>query len=142
MVTPLKHVEVAIEDTLSDLLVDLDKRAHHRAVHASTAQIAGELQELFGQRLVAAISGVSDEKSVGRWARGEREPRGDSERRLRDAFQIVSLLALADSPTMARAWFVGMNPHLRDRAPFAVLSENPENSAQVLAAAKAFVVNG
>jgi hypothetical protein len=142
MVTVSRATELAVGESPGDWLAELETQAHQVSVHTSTPHIAGALQELFGQRLVAALSGISDEKTVGRWARGEREPRGESERRLRDAFQIVTLLSLADSPAMARAWFVGMNPHLRDRAPFAVLSEDPASAPQVLAAAKAFVVNG
>lgn len=142
MVMASRCAEPAVGESLADWLSKLETRAHHISVHTSTPHVAGALQDLLGQRLVATISGIGDEKTVGRWARGEREPRGESERRLRDAFQIVTLLSLADSPAMARAWFVGMNPHLRDRAPFAVLGEDSASAPQVLAAAKAFVVNG
>jgi hypothetical protein len=142
MVTISNSPEAGVGDSLGDWLSELETQAHRASVHSSTPHIAGLMQDLLGQRLVAAISGIGDEKTVGRWARGEREPRGESERRLRDAFQIISLLTLADSPATARAWFVGMNPLLRDRAPFAMLSEYPESAPQVLAAAKAFVVNG
>jgi hypothetical protein len=100
------------------------------------------LQELFGQRIVAFMTGVEDPKAVGRWARGERSPRGDSEQRLRAAYHISQLLTLADSAETARAWFIGMNPHFADRAPFAILGEDPTQAPRVLAAAKAFVVNG
>jgi hypothetical protein len=50
------------------------------------------------------------------------------------------LIALVESEQTARAWFIGMNPHLGDRAPFAVLGEEPERGSDVLAAAKAFVL--
>lgn len=142
MVALSSSIESNVGESLAEALRDLEKKAHQVSVQQSTPQVAGTLQELLGQQMVAAISGISDEKTVGRWARGERGPRGESERRLRDAFQIVTLLSLADSPAMARAWFVGMNPHLHDRAPFAVLSDDPESAPRVLAAAKAFVVNG
>jgi len=69
----------------------------------------------------------------------KRTPRDRTEQRLRDAFQIARLLTLADSAETARAWFIGMNPQLADRAPFAVLGEEPEAAPRVLAAAKAFV---
>lgn len=121
---------------------DLERRAHHTLIRTSTAQAATAMQELLGQQMVAAITGISDVKTVGRWARGEREPRIDTERRLRDAFHIATLLTLADSPATARAWFTGMNPQFRDRAPFAVLSEEPDSAPRVLAAARAFVANG
>ena len=128
--------------TLDAWLETLAERSHHDAVRASTAEVAAALQELFGQRLVAFMTGVEDPKAVGRWARRERTPRDKTEQRLRDAFQIARLLTLADSADTARAWFIGMNPHFADRAPFAVLGEEPEQAPRVLAAAKAFVVGG
>lgn len=125
--------------TLDAWLRDLTERSHHDAVRASTDEVAAALQELFGQRLVAFMTGVEDPKAVGRWARRERTPRDKTEQRLRDAFQIARLLTLADSADTARAWFIGMNPHFADRAPFAVLGEQPDEAPRVLAAAKAFV---
>jgi hypothetical protein len=128
--------------TLESWLVALSERAHLATVQSSPSHLAAELQGLLGQRIVAQMAGVSDPKAVGRWARGERLPRRDAEQRLRDAFQIVMLLTLADSRETARAWFIGMNPHFRNRAPFAILSEAPSEAPAVLEAAKAFVVNG
>ena len=46
------------------------------------------------------------------------------------------------TPSASHAWFVGMNPQLGDRAPFAVLGDDPDSASRVLAAAKAFVVSG
>jgi hypothetical protein len=126
---------------LDSWLMELSDRAHQETVRAPTRDMAAVLQELFGQRIVAFMAGVGDPKAVGRWARGERTPRGDSERRLRAAYQITQLLILADSAETARAWFIGMNPRFTDRAPFAILGEDPAQAPQVLAAAKAFIVN-
>ena len=122
-------------------LNELAERAHHHTVRAGVGEIAATMQRLLGQRLVAFMTGVDDPKAVGRWARGERAPRQEAERRLRAAHQIVALLTLADSEETARAWFIGMNPHFGDRAPFAILGERPEDAPRVLAAARAFVVN-
>jgi hypothetical protein len=126
---------------LDTWLLDLSERAHQRTVHTATDEIAATLQRLLGQRLVAFMAGVEDPKAVGRWARRERAPRGEAESRLRAAYQIATLLTIADSEETARAWFIGMNPHFGDRAPFAILGERPEDAPQVLAAAKAFLVN-
>jgi hypothetical protein len=134
-----EQMPAADTPTLDEWLSGLTARSHHDAVRASTAEVAATLQELFGQRLVAFMTGVEDPKAVGRWARRERAPRDRTEQRLRDAFQIARLLTLADSADTARAWFIGMNPHFGDRAPFAILGEQPEESPRVLAAAKAFV---
>jgi hypothetical protein len=127
--------------TLDAWLTEISERAHQETVRATTQDIAAALQALFGQRIVAFMTGVEDPKAVGRWARGERTPRGDSEQRLRAAYQVIQMLTIADSRETARAWFIGMNPHFADRAPFAILGEDPAQAPQVLAAAKAFIVN-
>lgn len=118
------------------------EQAHQETVRSSPQKLATELQRLFGQRIVAHMTGVADPKAVGRWARGEREPRDEAERALRAVFQINRFLTLAESEETARAWFIGMNPHFADQAPFMILGENPMKAQEVLEAAKAFVVNG
>ena len=120
-------------------LHDLAERAHQDTVRAATSEVAATVQGLFGQRMVAFMTGVDDPKAVGRWARHERSPREKTEQRLRDVYQIARLLTLAESAETARAWFIGMNPSFADRAPFAVLGEEPDAAPRVLAAAKAFV---
>jgi hypothetical protein len=127
--------------TLDAWLMEILDRAHQETVRAATQDIAAALQALLGQRIVAFMTGVEDPKAVGRWARGERTPRSDAEQRLRAAYQIIQILTLADSTETARAWFIGMNPHFADRAPFAILGDDPAQAPQVLAAAKAFIVN-
>jgi hypothetical protein len=127
--------------TLDTWLTEVSQRAHQETVRAATQDIAAALQALFGQRIVAFMTGVEDPKAIGRWARGERIPRNDAEQRLRAAYQITQLLTLADSAETARAWFIGMNPHFADRAPFAILGEDPAQAPRVLASAKAFIVN-
>jgi hypothetical protein len=121
--------------------MELCDRAHQETVRATTRDIAAALQALFGQRMVAFMTGVDDPKAVGRWARGERTPRDAAEQRLRAAYQITQILTLADSAETARAWFIGMNPHFADRAPFTILGEDPAQAPHVLAVAKAFIVN-
>ena len=121
-------------------LQDLSAQAHHGATVATVPVMTTQLQTSLGQRTAAYMLGLGDPKALGRWARGERTPHLGSEQRLRGAYQIFRLLALADSEETARAWFIGMNPHLGDRAPFAILGEEPDHAAKVLAAAKAFVV--
>lgn len=113
--------------------------SHTAAVRASVPKIAGELEELLGQRLTAVIAGVSDAKAVARWARGERAPRPDAEQRLRDAYYIAHLLLQTEGPTTIRAWFSGMNPELDDRAPALVLADD---APRVLQAARTFLAHG
>jgi hypothetical protein len=142
MALPAESLTAREPATLDAWLESLLERAHVATVQSSPSQMAASLQRMLGQRIVAQMAGVADPKAVGRWARGERLPRGDAERRLRDAYQIAALLTIADSEETARAWFIGMNPHFRNRAPFVVLSETPAQAPAILEAAQAFVVNG
>ncbi len=114
--------------------------AHQRAVSFDIADVAGYLQEVLGQKLVAYMAAVSDAKSVGRWAQGVQKPRYDAEQRLRAAFQIYHLLVSEESAHVARAWFIGMNPQLDDDSPAEVIRNGGLKEA--MAAAKAFVAGG
>ena len=113
--------------------------SHTAAIRAPVPKIAGELEELLGQRLTAVIAGVSDAKAVARWARGERAPRPDAEQRLRDAYYVTHLLLQAEAPSTIRAWFSGMNPELDDRAPALAIADD---APRVLQAARTFLAHG
>jgi hypothetical protein len=87
--------------------------------------MAQYLDELLGQKLTALIVGVSDPRQIGRWARGEDEPEGGLAAPLSTAYQIATRLRRVESVVAVRAWFVGMNPDLDDRAPAEVIAQNP-----------------
>jgi hypothetical protein len=91
------------ERELDQWAADLVGRGHEQTVRASVADVAAFLQRLVGQKLAATIAGVDDPKAVGRWAREERTPRGDAERRTREAFQVAMLQTLAESEQTARS---------------------------------------
>jgi hypothetical protein len=112
---------------------------HGLATRLQVPALVRSLQDVLGQRLVAVIAGVNDAKAVGKWARGERSPHPDAERRLRDAFHIAQLLLQNESAETVRAWFLGMNPDLDGQAPALALAEHPQ---EVLQAARAFLANG
>ncbi len=115
--------------------------AHQRAVSALPAEMAAHLQDLFGQNLTALVSGIENPKTVGRWVRGQ-TPHPANLGRLRDAFQIVTLLELTTSRQTVQAWFMGMNPDLGDRAPALVLADEPGAATRVMGAARAFLAHG
>ena len=119
--------------------VTVEQAAHALAARLELPALVRSLQDVLGQRLVALIAGISDVKAVGKWARGERSPHPDAERRLRNAFQIVQLLLQYESAETVRAWFLGMNPELDDRAPALALAEDPIG---VLQAARVFLAYG
>jgi hypothetical protein len=111
--------------------------AHRSAVESSIPDVVRYLQEVLGQKLVAYIAGVSDARTVARWAAAERSPRGEPEQRLRCAYQIFQLLLAEESPHTIRAWFLGLNPQLDDQSPAQCIREG--SFRDVLVAAKAFL---
>ena len=117
-----------------------DAEVHSRVTRASTAETATALQKLFGQKLTALLAGIRDPRTVGEWAQGGRAPHPETEQRLRDAYYIASLLLEVESPQTVRAWFMGMNPKLGDRAPALALSEG--RAEDVVVAARTFIANG
>ncbi len=84
-------------------------------------------------------AGVYDPKAVTLWARGDRKPHPEAERRLRDAYYITRVLMESESAETVRAWFVGMNPELGDQSPAQTLAQDP---TRVLQAARDFVAQG
>ena len=113
------------------------RATQERAIRTPLPEISQRLQELYGQKLTAVMCGIRDEKAVGKWARGERRPHPATEQRLRDAFWITELLMQREAPQTVRAWFMGINPNLDDRAPALALAEG--RVTEVLQAAQAFL---
>ncbi len=123
------------------VLQDAVCEAHRQAVIVSNREMVKKLQALFGADIIADLVGEKDQKVIGRWVRAERSLHGQRERQLRAVYQILRLLIIAFSEETARAWFFALNPLLANRAPLAILGEEPTQAAQVLAAAKDFVVD-
>lgn len=96
-----------------------------------------------GKKLTAFIASAADTKMVEYWMAGEPIP-GDVEKRLRLAYQIVMTLTIQDSPAVAQAWLMGINPELGDRCPIRLLREAnlEEEGALILGAARTFALLG
>jgi hypothetical protein len=123
----------------------IDLRAHHVHRLATTApvrEVATLLQDVLSRRLTAFIAGVTDGKSVTRWASGEVTTIRDyeMEQRLRTSYEIAQLLLSGDSPQTVKAWFIGLNPQLGDTSPAEAIREGKLRES--LAAARAFAVGG
>jgi hypothetical protein len=121
---------------MAETAADQHRNVHARVTRQPIATTAAALQDVFGQRFVAAMAGVRDPKAVGRWIRGEDVPRAQAAAALQNALQVVELLRTQEDDDTVRSWFRGMNPDLGDRPPALVLREQPENVAQ---AARAFL---
>lgn len=117
------------------------EQAHRQAVVTPVTDVVSFLQDLLGRRLVAYVAGVKDAKTVSRWANGEvRSIRQESEERIRTAYEVAQLLVQFDSPSIVKAWFIGLNPQLDDVSPAEMIREGKLKEAK--AAARAFVAGG
>lgn len=115
--------------------------AFNDSIRQSLPQIVSELRSRLGAKLVAYIANVSETRAVRAWAEGERAPAPNTDRRLRLAYQVATLIDSSEGDGVAATWFQGMNPQLGDRSPARVLREDrtDEGMGQVLKAAQGFV---
>lgn len=111
--------------------------AHRDATRTPLHEIAAELQDALGQRLVAYAAGTRSPQAVGRWATAATSPREDAERRVRALYRVFVILREAEDHATIRAWLLGANPDLEDRAPLELLREDED--VAVFHAAEAFV---
>ncbi|MCD6725988.1 MAG: hypothetical protein LT070_01990 [Solirubrobacteraceae bacterium] len=121
-----------------------DFAAHTKTIRASFPEVAVELRDVLGARLVAYLGSVRETRAVNQWAQGSREPSADVQSRLRVALQIALTIAASESPQIAQAWFQGLNPQLDDRSPARLLREGDidEVGPTVITAARAFLIGG
>jgi len=121
-----------------------DFAAHTKTIRASFPQVATELREVLGARLVAYLGSVRETRAVNQWAEGSREPSAEVQNRLRVALQIALTIAASESPQITQAWFQGLNPQLDDRSPARLLREGDvdEVGPAVITAARAFLIGG
>lgn len=92
-----------------------------------------------GAPLTAALMDAGSVARVNAWIEGRDPIDSHVEQRLRNAYDVTQTLLAVESIDVVRAWLLGMNPQLDDRAPAAVLAEDP---AGVMRAARFFVANG
>jgi hypothetical protein len=115
------------------------QQAHVRALESDFAPAVRSLEETLGKALVAVIVG-RDVKTISRWMAGQ-GPRGAADqRRIIDTVQIVELLLTNDSPSVVRAWFMGMNPQLDEENPAELLADG--RARDVMAAARSYADAG
>ena len=113
------------------------RAAHRQATLAPVDEIARELQDELGQRLVAYAAGIRSPKLVGRWAVRAHAPATEAEQRLRALYRTTLILGAAYGPETKRAWLTGSNPDLNDQAPIDLLRDG--QTVPVFNAANVFV---
>lgn len=113
----------------------LTQRVAGAAASVPIPDQVASLKALLGPGLAAFTLGVAA-TTVDRWAGGQVAPGLERERRIRAAYQIYELLRPVEADPTIRAWFIGMNPQLDDRAPAEAIAAGDMRAA--LAAARAF----
>ena len=107
------------------------ERARSVARTASSASMATTLRGALGDKLFGYVVS-SDPSTIADWTAGT-EPTQDHEISLRRVFEIYLILEPRDDDATIRAWMVGMNPMLDDRAPAELMADGDFASARVAA---------
>ncbi|BDH55674.1 hypothetical protein [Tsukamurella sp. PLM1] len=117
---------------------NLDTQTHTDAIRTGTPELVRQLNSHLGPTLVATLAGVRDRKLPHKWAKIDGpSPRPEALERLQMAHRVWGLIATSESDSIARAWFIGLNPRLGEVAPIMALRAG--DSAAVWHAARAFV---
>jgi hypothetical protein len=121
-----------------------DLAAYQQVMRMSMPEVAANLVELLGGRLVAYLGGVKETRAVKQWIAGDRQPQGDAADRLREALTIAIMLASKEHKSTIQAWFQGLNPQLDDRGPARLLRDGDlqKIGPEVRSAARAFLIAG
>jgi hypothetical protein len=112
---------------------------HSKSVQLAIEDVAAALQEHLGQALLAVIVD-KNVRTLTRWSTGDARPPAAEEKLLRDTYQVLELVLTVEESTVARAWFMGMNPQLDDASPAEALADG--RARLVLAAARSYVDAG
>jgi|SRR5271155_3167205 len=120
-----------------------DLEAHRNSLMLPMPELLRTLISKIGKKLTTYVAGMHDARMIESWMAGEPSP-SDAERRLRFTYQIVMTLTIKDSPAVAQAWLLGVNPELGDRVPIRLLREGKldQVSGPIVGAARAFAVGG
>lgn len=123
------------------LIADNVEQLERQAAVLPVADVAGYLQDALGQRMSAYLAGLKDTRQVGRYRRPDGPaPTPQVERRLREGYKVVHMIADCYDEATARNWLFGTNTRLDDQAPIGVLrgAKDPEDFVIVARAARQF----
>jgi hypothetical protein len=120
-----------------------DLEAHRNSIILPMPELLRTLISKIGKKLTTYVAGVHDSRMIERWMTGEPSP-SDAEKRLRFTYQIVMTLTIDDSPAVAQAWLIGVNPDLGDRVPIRLLRDGKldQVAGPIVGAARAFAAAG
>jgi hypothetical protein len=120
-----------------------DPEAHRNSLMLPMPELLHTLISKIGKKLTTYVAGVYDARMIESWMAGEPSP-NDAEERLRFTYQIVMTLTIQNSPPVAQAWLMGVNPELGDRVPIRLLREGKldQVAGPIVGAARAFAAGG
>jgi hypothetical protein len=120
-----------------------DLLAYREATTLEFPKLVTELTAILGKKLTAYIASVKDARAVERWMAGSEAYKGVEER-LRLAYRLAKMISDHEGPRVVQAWFTGLNPELKDRAPGRLLREENVDDVgpEILGAARAFLAGG
>jgi hypothetical protein len=120
-----------------------DLEAHRNSLLLPMPELLRTLISKIGKKLTTYVASVDDAETIESWMAGEPSP-SDAEKRLRFTYQIVMTLTIEDSPAVAQAWLMGVNPELGDRVPIRLLREGKldQVAPPIVGAARAFAAGG
>jgi hypothetical protein len=120
-----------------------DLEAHRNSLMLTMPELLRTLISNIGKKLTAFVAGVDHPEIIESWIAGEPSPTV-AENRLRFTYQIVMTLTIKDSPEVAQAWLVGVNPELGDRVPIRLIRESnlDQVAGPIVGAARAFAAGG
>jgi uncharacterized protein (DUF2384 family) len=117
------------------------EKLEYDATVLPSSGIARDLQEQLGQRMAAHLVGLSDTRQIGRYSRaGGPQPSEATDRRLREAYKVVRMIADAYDAKTAKVWLFGTNSRLDDQAPIELLGQttDPAQLTAIVRAARQF----
>lgn len=111
--------------------------SHAEASRLPTSELTGQLVHNLGPTLVALVANVRDRKLPYKWSQTDGpRPRDAALTRLQVAHRCWSILSSTESADVARAWFIGANPHLEEDSPAIAIRDG--RYREVITAAVAF----
>ncbi len=118
---------------------ELHEEAHDIAAQLEPQELAKQLQEVLGQKLLAFAVGDRHPKTIGRYARAERTPDDETWGKFVNLYTLVQLLEQGMRQQAVRSWMLGSNPRLRGKAPIEAFHEGKLPAVE--RAARAFLAN-
>lgn len=124
-------------------MVEKNEGNQKREPEIPVSKMVEELIDTIGEGMTVLIIFSDSENDqapidvslVSKLKMGKSEITPTQEERLKVAYLVIQMLKITESPEMIKAWFMGSDPLLEDKAPVLEIASNPEG---VIRAAKAF----